>query len=36
MSAISTNETILKIEELPTKFDLGIVSNSLNNDGGEE
>ena len=29
MSAISTNDPILKIEELQTKFDLGIVSNSL-------
>ena len=36
MITISTNNTILRIEELPTKFDLGIVSNSSNNAGGEE
>ena len=29
MTAISTNDPILKVEELQTKFDLGIVSNSL-------
>ncbi len=29
MIAISTNDTVLKVEGLETKFDLGIVSNSL-------